>query len=221
MVIMRGEFMGYRDSPLWAYFDGCHENPTGRRPSVGLTAVRIRSKTVVQQPCVITYSIIEKDTLGNVNQGASAKNQRWLTESLEKKYPGVCYAAPDPSIKIVLVITITPATYNGTRLITNTAETTGNASDNDGNSATYNGTTTSTAAVPYSFDYGKYMLTVETLGPNGKVTVNRRFAQDGMFRTIYGIPLGGRGHHPEKALVEDAVKWMSGGGLSNPFQSAQ
>jgi hypothetical protein len=46
-------------------------------------------------------------------------------------------------------------------------------------------------------------------------------AQDGIYRTMYGIPLGGRGHHPEKALIEDAVKWMSAGGLSNPYQSAQ
>jgi hypothetical protein len=60
------------------------------------------------------------------------------------------------------------------------------------------------------------MLTLETLGPNGKITVNRRFAQNGIYCTVYGIPLGGRGHHPEKALFEDAVKWMSSGGLSSP-----
>lgn len=173
------------------------------------------------QPCVITYSIIEKDTLGNVNQGASGKTLKWLTDDLERKYPGVCYALPSPNVRTVLLITVAPAVYHGTRLISNNEDTTGHISDTDGNSATYSGTTTSTTAVPYSFDYGKYMLTVETLGPNEKVTVNRRFAQDGIYRTMYGIPLGGRGHHPAKALIEDAVKWISAGGLSNPYQSAQ
>jgi hypothetical protein len=57
MVIMRGEFMGYRDSPLWAYFDGCHENPTGRRPSVGLIAVRIRSKN--RSPATLRHHILD------------------------------------------------------------------------------------------------------------------------------------------------------------------
>lgn len=179
------------------------------------------AKTSARQPCVITYSIVERDTLGNVNQGESGKTLKWLTDDLERKYPGVCYASPSQSVRTVFLITVVPAVYNGTRLVTNSADTTGHISDNDGNSATYNGTTTSTTAVPYSFDYGKYMLTVETLGPNDKVTVNRRFAQDGIFHTMYGIPLGGRGHHPQKALIEDAVKWISAGGLSNPNQSAQ
>jgi hypothetical protein len=35
------------------------------------------------------------------------------------------------------------------------------------------------------------------------------------------IPLGGRGHYPEKALIEDAVKWLSKGGLNDPLQSAE
>jgi hypothetical protein len=61
----------------------------------------------------------------------------------------------------------------------------------------------------------------QTLNSNDKVTVNRRFAQDGIYRTMYGIPLGGRGHHPAKALIEGAVKWISAGGLSNSYQSAQ
>ena len=47
------------------------------------------AKTSARQPCVITYSIVERDTLGNVNQGESGKTLKWLTDDLERKYPGV------------------------------------------------------------------------------------------------------------------------------------
>jgi hypothetical protein len=49
------------------------------------------------------------------SQGISkAKDLKWADKDLEKKYPDVCYAAPDPSVKTVFVITVAPATYNGT-----------------------------------------------------------------------------------------------------------
>jgi hypothetical protein len=63
------------------------------------------------------------------------------------------------------------------------------------------------------------MLTVETFGAEGKPVVRHRFQQNGIYNTMYGIPLGGRGHHPGKALIEDAVKWIHGGGLDDPLQS--
>jgi hypothetical protein len=82
-------------------------------------------------------------------------------------------------------------------------------------------TTTSSTAVPYSFEYGKFMLTVETFGADGEPVVRRRFQQNGIYRTMYGVPLGGRGHHPAKALIEDAVKWIHAGGLDDPLQSVR
>lgn len=170
--------------------------------------------------CANKFSIIEQDTLGNTIQGVKGKQASWITD-LEKKYPNVCYAEPDPSITTVFVITIAPDTYHGTRVITTSNPSTGTVSDNQGNTASYNGTSQSSTAVPYSFEYGKYMLTVETLGPNHQVTVRHRFAQDGIYHTMYGIPLGGRGHHPEKAVIEDAVKWLQSGGLNDPLQAAQ
>jgi len=177
-------------------------------------------------PCATTYSVIQEDTLGNVRQGISkAKDLKWADKDLEKKYPDVCYAAPDPSVKTVFVITVAPATYNGTRVVTttDTTPTSGTVTDTDGNTATYQGTqtTTSSTAVPYSFEYGKFMLTVETFGADGKPVVRRRFQQNGIYRTMYGVPLGGRGHHPAKALIEDAVKWIHAGGLDDPFQSVR
>jgi len=172
------------------------------------------------QPCVIKYSIIQKDTLGNVTEGITGKDLKWLTKDLEKKYPSVCYASPDPSVTTVLVITSVPETYHGTRVVTTEGDSSGNVRDSDGNTATYTGTNSTSTAVPYSFDYGRFTLTVETLVDH-KVTVHRRFQQNGIYNTMYGIPLGGRGHHPQKALIEDAVKWLSSGGLSDPLQSAE
>jgi hypothetical protein len=177
-------------------------------------------------PCATTYSVIQEDTLGNVRQGISkAKDLKWADKDLEKKYPDVCYAAPDPSVKTVFVITVAPATYNGTRVVTttDTTPTSGTVTDTDGNTATYQGTqtTTSSTAVPYSFEYGKFMLTVETFDADGKPVMRRRFQQNGIYRTMYGVPLGGRGHHPAKALIEDAVKWIHAGGLDDPLQSVR
>lgn len=65
------------------------------------------------------------------------------------------------------------------------------------------------------------MLTIETFGADGKPVVRRKFQQDGIYRTMYGVPLGGRGHHPVKALIEDAVKWLHAGGLEDPLQSVR
>ncbi len=184
-----------------------------------------KNKDNGRPPCATTYSVIQEDKLGNVQQGISkSKDLKWAGKDLEKKYPDVCYAAPDPSIKTVFVITVAPATYNGTRVVTttDTTPTSGTVTDTSGQQVgTYEGTQTSTSstAVPYSFEYGKFMLTVETFGADGKPAVRRRFQQNGIYRTMYGVPLGGRGHHPAKALIEDAVKWIHTGGLDDPLQS--
>lgn len=180
-----------------------------------------KSKVSNQRPrCATVYSVVSRDSLGNFNQGASKKELKEIRGKLSKKYPDVCYAPPDPSVKIVFFISIVPATYHGHRVVTNTGNTSGTVSGSDGSYADYDGTTTSSAVVPYSFEYGRYMLTVESLD-GSKVTVRRRFQQDGIYRTMYGIPLGGRGHHPAQALIEDAVKWIHSGGLDDPLQSAQ
>jgi hypothetical protein len=184
-------------------------------------------------PCATTYSVIQEDTLGNVRQGISkAKDLKWADKDLEKKYPDVCYVAPDPSVKTVFVITVVPATYNGTRVETNTniTPTSGTITDTTPGSTTYGqqvgtyeGTQTSTTstAVPYSFEYGRFMLTIETFGADGKPVVRRRFQQNGIYHTLYGVPLGGRGHRPAKALIEDGVKWIHAGGLDDPLQTVR
>ncbi len=70
-----------------------------------------KSKDNGRAPCATTYSVIEEDKLGNVQQGISdPKNLKWVDKDLQKKYPDVCYVAPDPSVKTVFLITVTPAT---------------------------------------------------------------------------------------------------------------
>ena len=82
------------------------------------------------------------------------------------------------------------------------------------------GRTARSTAVPYSFEYGRFMLTIGTIGDDGKPITRYRFQHDGIYTRLYGIPLG-RGHHPVKALIEDAVKWIHAGGLDDSLQNVQ
>jgi hypothetical protein len=85
---------------------------------------------------------------------------------------------------------------------------------------TQQATSTTYEEVPYSVDYGIFTLYVESPQGNGDVRIQHTFQQKGLYSQIYGIPLGGRGHHPGHAVIEDAVKWMSAGGLSDPNQGS-
>src|SRR5713226_7114709 len=67
--------------------------------SVGAAA---KNKDNGRPLCATTYSVIQEDKLGNVQQGISkSKDLKWADKDLGKKYPDVCYAAPDPSVKTV------------------------------------------------------------------------------------------------------------------------
>lgn len=181
--------------------------------------------------CATVYTVVLQDALGNVRQGLhNPKNVKWADGKLEKKYPDVCYVPPDQKVKTVFVITVTPATYHGARVETSTAThddpTSGTITGNGGDVGTYEGTQTTTStsstAVPYSFAYGRYMLTVETFGDDGKLVVRRRFERDGIDhpRFTFGSPR----HYPvnpTKTLIEDAVKWIHAGGLEDPSQSVR
>lgn len=173
------------------------------------------------QSC-IQFSVVMQDTLKNLKQGLSPDDQKWFREKVEKKNPSVCYVDPAPSVSLVFVIIVTPDTYHGTRVVTNTSTnsnpTSGTITDQDGNTATYSGTqeTTSTTstAVPYSFEYGIYTLSVERQQRDGSYVVLHRFQQRGIYHTLYGIPLGGKGHHPARAVIEEAAEWVNSGGLA-------
>jgi hypothetical protein len=186
---------------------------------VGATA---KKKDNGRPSCATIYSITQEDSLGNVQQGfTKPKNEKWADKDLVKKYPDVCYASSNPTVKTVFVITVTAATYHGARVVRNTETTPTSGTIRDtstGETATYSGeqTSTSSTTVPYSVEYGKYTLTVETLGADGKQFMRRRFEQDGSA----GASLS-RGGHPVKALIEDAVKWIHAGGLDDPLQTVR
>jgi hypothetical protein len=170
----------------------------------------------------VQFTVVMQDTLKNFKQGLSQDDQKWFREKVEKKNPSVCYVDPAPDVSLVFVIIVTPDTYHGTRVITNTSTnsnpTSGTITDDSGNTATYSGTqettSTSSAVVPYSFEYGIYTLSVERQQRDGSYRVLHRFQQKGIYRTLYNIPLGGKGHHPAHAVIEEAVEWINSGGLA-------
>lgn len=146
----------------------------------------------------MTFTVVTEDRLKNMDWGLSAKDKDWLAK-LEKKYTGVCYAEPSSHPHAILFITVTPDTYHGSRTI----------SSGD-----------SSYEKPYSVDYGIYTLMVERPHADGSLTTLRTFQQKGLYSELYGIPLEKRGHHPAHAVIEDAIKWLSSGGLTNLNQGS-
>ncbi|MGH9358935.1 MAG: hypothetical protein ACRD22_05140 [Terriglobia bacterium] len=116
------------------------------------------------------------------------------------------------TIKIAAAfIAVKAAVYHGTQLGQARSET-----DITGD-VNATATTTSSTAVPYNVDYGIYTLTVETANGTGKWQVRHRFQQKGLYRRMYGIPVG-KGHHPSRTVIEEAMKWIHKGGLTNPLE---
>ena len=166
-------------------------------------------------PGCIQFTVVTQDTLNNIKQGLSADDARWFQSEIAKKYPGVCYAAPAPTVPVVFYVTVTPDVYHGTRVVNSTSThespVSGTVTDQDGSASEVSGTvettTTSSTAVPYSVDYGIYTLSVERRRGDGKFDVAHRFQQKGLYNALFGIiPLGGKGHHPLHAVIEDAAK---------------
>ena len=174
-----------------------------------------------------SFTVIVEDRLHNVNQGLSSDDLKWW-DKLAKKYPAACYVSPGPNIPVVFYIRVTPDTYHGTRVITDTDTQTspirGTVTDQNGNDsdirATVETTTTTSTAVPYSFEYGIFTLSVQLKQHDGSYLVLHTFQQKGLYYTYMYIPLGGRGHHPAHAVIEDAAKWVNSGGLTNPNQGS-
>lgn len=178
--------------------------------------------------CKVTFSVATEDTLSNVKQGLSKKDAEWFQKKIHKKYPDVCYAQPGSGASVFFFIIVTPDAYHGTRVETTTSThddpVSGTVTDQEGNTANVDGTVTTTtetsAAVPYTLNYGIFTLTIETAEPGGKWKTAHRFEQKGLYTTFYGIPLGGKGYHPLHAVIEEAAKWVHQGGLSDPLQMA-
>jgi len=178
-------------------------------------------------PCQIKFTVIQEDTLKNITQGLTKKQLEWFDNKTQKLYPDVCYVPPSPDVPLVFSIIVTPDVYHGTRVETNTethdSPVSGTITNPDGSTSDIDGTvkttTTSSTAVPYTVHYGIYTLTVETREGPDKWKARHRFQQRGLYNTLAGIPLGGKGHHPNRAVIEEAMKWIHEGGLRNPLDT--
>lgn len=172
--------------------------------------------------CKVLYSMIEEDTLHNVNQGLLASGfsekdgLKWL-KKMYKKYPDVCYVTPNTKESIVFVIIATPAEYHGALIENkshNVTDSNGQAErDDSGNTIQ----TTSSVAVPYQVNYSSFTLTVERKLAEGHFESLRRFRVEGLYHWAYGLSWG-KGKHPVENVMEDAIKWIHQGGLNNPAQ---
>lgn len=198
------------------------------------TFLLLSASCFAQSACTTYFTVVLKDRLNNVKQGLSAEDQKWFQSKMVKKYSGLCYAPPAPSIPLVLYVWAAPATYHGNRVITDTAThsapVSGTVTDDTVGSPTYGQevgtiqgqtetTTSSSAVVPYSVDYLVLTLSVERRNPAGGFTVLHNFQGKTLCRAMYGVCISNR--HPRHALIEDALKWIHAGGLSDPMQSVQ
>jgi hypothetical protein len=56
----------------------------------------------LRNPCAVPVTYVFTDSLGNVLEGLSQKDERWFAESVSKKYPEVCYVTPDTWVRLPL-----------------------------------------------------------------------------------------------------------------------
>lgn len=122
-------------------------------PSGAATAPPKASELRSSPSCTL-FTVVTRDKLNNVKQGISADDAKWVQKTFPKKYSGVCYAEPAPTVPIVFYITVTPDVYHGTRVVNQTSThsdpVSGTVTDQEGNTSQVSGnvesTTTSSTA---------------------------------------------------------------------------
>ena len=106
---------------------------------------------------------------------------------------------------------------------TQTKPVSGTIPDQRGNSSQVSGaeekTTTGSTAVPNSVEYGIYTLSLARRRTGGTFDVAHTFQQEGVYTSPDGNRLRGKGEHPIHSVIEEAIKWMNAGGLTDPKQS--
>jgi hypothetical protein len=180
--------------------------------------------------CKVTFSVVTKDALNNYTQGLSPKAREWFQKKMTKKYPDVCYS--EDAVPVVLFFSSKPAVHHGVRTYSTTTTQSnpvqGTVTDANPGSSTYgqqigqvNGTveTSSTMehAVPYEMNYDVLYLSVEEGKADGTWQVRHNFSGKTLHPTLYGFCT--RNCHPGYALIEDAVRWLHDGGLSDARQT--
>ncbi len=184
--------------------------------------------------CQVLFTLVQADALGNVQQGFTPDQLEWFENKLQEKYANVCYAPPEPDVRLAFFVSVKEDTYYGSRVATTTSThdspVSGTITDESGNSADISGTETTTSessvAVPYSFPYGIFTMTLMEpsktptwVGAGTDIRTLHVFQQRGIYRGFSRKISWGKGKHPVQTLVQEAVKWINAGGLSGSLQS--
>jgi hypothetical protein len=135
----------------------------------------------------------------------------------------VRHREPGNGLNLFFFIKAAPQIYHGAHTYTNTSSfeqpVTGDVtSQYNQPMGTVNGTVTETATttstVPYSVNYDSLVLTLELPRHDGTYKTVHCFAHDNLCYSYFGQCISNR--HPGRHLIEQAVKWIQGGGLSDP-----
>lgn len=154
--------------------------------------------------CKVQFSVVQEDTLGNINAGFSKKKLKWYEHHLAKKYPAVCYIAPGPSDSLFLYF----GAASGLAYFT-----TGRV----GASGSYTASTLPTRRTAWT-------LSIIQRQANGHWQVRCRFApkisRKRLFLVIATDGLGAIGLSQRKSIFTQAIKWLATGGLTDPMETA-
>jgi len=179
------------------------------------------------KPSCTYFTVVSWDKLNDVTLGLSAADVKWFQKTFAKKFPTICYAEPVLAVPIVFFITVAPQVSHGTGVVNQTSTQTkpvsGTITDQDGNASQASGaegtTTTRSTTVPNSVEYGIYTLSLARRLSDGKFDVTHTFQQEGHTNSPNENQRAGKGDHPIHAVIEEAIKWMNAGGLTDPKQS--
>ena len=169
--------------------------------AIGLVAwpIHAQKKSV---PCTVTFSLAERDTLGNVNVGFSPDGQKWLEKKVLKQYPNICYADQKANVGIWFYISVSTQTADS-------ATATTNRYPNGGGGSTSH-TTVNTRPV----EYPVYTLKIARFR-NGNLEVLRTFQR---VKTPSGgsvVGLVASFSNPEHDVIADAVGWLAASGTTD------
>jgi hypothetical protein len=174
--------------------------------AIGLAALPIHAQKK-SVPCTITFSLAERDTLGNVNVGLSPDGQKWLEKKVLKQYPNICYADQKANVGIWFYISVSTQTADSATATTNTYP------NGDGSSTRH--TTVNTRPVEYPI----YTLKIGRFH-DGNLEVLRTFQRA---KTASGgsvVGLIASFSNPEHDVISDAVEWLSQTTLDQPNGSS-
>jgi len=170
------------------------------------------------QPCRVTFSVVRKDSVGNLLTGFRPETKEWFQKKMAKKFPDVCYSEGDTDT--VLFFSATPAVFHGVHEYstsnTTSAPTQGTITDTTPGSPTYGQqigttegtvqtTTTTEHQVPYEVDYDRLHLTIEVKIVDKWKSVES-FDGRTLHPTFYGVCT--RNCHPNHSMIEEAVKYL-------------